>query len=240
MEDKKIFIIIPTYNESENIETLLRAIFSLGIEGLKVIVVDDNSPDGTGKIADRLAGIFPIIVLHRANKQGIGSAYIKGFKLALNCRAGLVMEMDADLSHDPKDIPRLIQASLNGADVVLGSRRVEGGAIIGWDKWRHFYSKGAMAFSRKVLGLKSLDVTSGFRCYKRSILEKIDLDKIKSNGYAFQEEMLYLCEKNGADIEEIPIVFKDRQKGRSKLSGKEIREFFLVMMKLRFAKKNKK
>lgn len=232
----KIFICIPTYNEAENIEKLVKKIFALKIDGLKIIIIDDNSPDKTGKIADELSQDYPIKVIHRKKKLGLGSAYISGFQYALKKNANLTFEMDADFSHNPKDIPRLIQEIKNGYDVVLGSRKIENGEIKNWNLWRHFCSNGAMWFSKFFLKIKTLDVTSGFRCYRVNVLKKINLDKIKSNGYAFQEEMIYLCEKKGFKIKEIPIIFIDRQLGKSKLSYKDIAEFFVKIIALKFRK----
>lgn len=232
----KIFICIPTYNEAENIEKLARKIFALRIDGLKIIIIDDNSLDGTGKIADELARSYPIKVIHRAKKLGLGSAYIAAFQYALKKNADIVMEMDADFSHNPKDIPRLINKIENGYDVVIGSRRIKNGEIKNWNLWRHFCSNGAMLFSKFFLKIKTLDVTSGFRCYRSDVLKKINLSEIKSNGYAFQEEMIYLCEKKGFKIKEIPITFIDRKLGKSKLSYKDIIEFFVKIIRLRFKK----
>ena len=232
----KIFIIIPTYNEKENIERLSKEIFSLHINDLKIVIVDDNSPDGTGKKMKELENLYPIAVIQRPKKMGLGSAYIKGFKYALENGADLIMEMDADFSHSPDEIFNFIKAIEEGYDVVVGSRRIKGGKIIGWNIFRKFSSWGAMTASRLILNLKTYDVTSGFRCYRRKVLENINLDDIKSNGYAFQEEMFFLCEKKGFKIKEIPIIFLDRQRGKSKLSGKEIIEFFITIFRLRFKK----
>ncbi len=229
-----IFICIPTYNESENIKKLIKAIFGLGIENLKVVIIDDNSPDGTGKIAEKLAQRFPIKVIQRPGKLGLGSAYITGFQYALQKGADLILEMDADFSHNPQDIPRFLAEIKKGYDVVLGSRKIKGGEIKNWNWWRYAASDGAMWFSRLVLGLKTRDVTTGFRCYKREVLESIDLQNIKSNGYAFQEEMIFWCEKKNFRIKEIPIIFEDRRYGRSKLSFKDIVEFFVKIIRLRF------
>lgn len=233
----KIFIVIPTYNERENIRALVQKIFSLSIKDLSVIIVDDNSPDGTGQTAKKLAEEYPVFVIHRPQKMGLGSAYIQGFKLALQQQADLIFEMDADFSHQPKQIPQFIQAIQEGFEVVLGSRKIAQGRIIGWPWWRSLISWGAMFVSRLVLGLKVKDVTTGFRCYQRKVLVSLDLDKIKSNGYAFLEEMVYLCQKKGFKIKEIPITFLDRSRGKSKLGWKEIIEFFVVLFKLRFLSK---
>jgi len=231
----KIYIIIHTYNEAENLSNLVKVISKeLENYNYKILIVDDNSPDGTGQVAEELKQNYPVDVLHRDNKLGLGSAYLTGFKIALDNGADLIFEMDADFSHDPRDLPKMIKEIKNGNDVVIGSRRVKGGKIVGWNFWRHFCSKGAMFFSRLVLNIKTKDVTAGFRCYKRKVLESIDLDKIKSNGYAFQEEMIYKIEKMNFKIKEIPVIFTDRQKGKSKLNKKDIWEFFVMIFKLRF------
>ncbi|HPA25342.1 MAG TPA: polyprenol monophosphomannose synthase [bacterium] len=231
-----VYIIIPTYNEKENLANLIPAIAeNLKNFDYKILVVDDNSPDDTGKLAEKLAENFPIEVLHRIGKFGLGSAYIMGFKKALANGADLIFEMDADFSHDPKDLPHLIEA-VSHADLVIGSRKIKNGKIIGWNFLRHFYSNGAMFFARLILGLKTHDVTAGFRCYKREVLEKINLDQIKSNGYAFQEEMLFHVEKNNFKIKEVPVVFQDRKVGQSKLNKKDILEFFKTILRLRLKK----
>ncbi|MCX6781978.1 MAG: polyprenol monophosphomannose synthase [Candidatus Magasanikbacteria bacterium] len=228
----KIAIIIPTYNEIDNIASLTRRIFAQKIENLMIIFVDDNSSDGTGDEIAVYSKQFPVETIKRPGKLGIGSAYIAGFKKALAEQNDLIFEMDADLSHAPEDIPKMIIAADSGADLVIGSRKISGGKIIGWNLRRHLMSNGAMLVARLFLGLKTKDVTSGFRCYKKEVLEKINLDKIKSNGYAFQEEMLFLTEKLGLKVVEVPVSFIDRKYGKSKLSGKDILEFFKVMIKL--------
>ncbi len=230
-----IAIIIPTYNESANIEKLLKKIFALNIADLEVIIVDDNSPDGTQHIVNNLKSSILNLKLHlitRPAKLGLGSAYLEGFKKALSLGADYIFEMDADFSHDPDDIPRMLEAAQN-ADLIIGSRKIAGGKIIGWGWTRKFMSNGAMWLSRLLLGLKVRDVTSGFRCFKRRVLETIPLDEIKSNGYAFQEEMLYRTQKMGFTITEVPVTFIDRQEGKSKLSKKDIIEFFLIILKLK-------
>lgn len=231
----KIILVIPTYNEKENIEKLLRLIFLLGIANLSVIVVDDASPDGTANIVKKLQKKFPIHLIERKGKLGLGSAYITGFHSALEQHATYIFEMDADLSHDPDDISKLIGA-MKHADLAIGSRKIPGGKIIGWSWTRKFMSAGAMWLSKLLLGLKASDVTSGFRCYHRSVLEKIDLSTIRSNGYAFQEELLYRTQKKGFRIIEVPVTFVDRQEGKSKLSKKDIIDFFLTMIRLRFGR----
>lgn len=235
----KIAIVIPTYNEAENIEILVKKIAALNLNDWRIFFVDDNSPDKTGEIIETLSAIFPITLIKRPQKLGLGSAYTAGFKQALLSGAQYIFEMDADLSHDPNDIPKLLQACQNGADLTIGSRKIKGGKIIGWNWQRHFMSNGAMFFSRLVLGLKIHDVTSGFRCYKKNVLESINFDKISSGGYAFQEEMLCLVEKKGFNVKEIPVTFNDRKFGKSKLSHKDIWEFFLIIFRLKFDKNNK-
>jgi len=229
----KPVVVIPTYNESANIEKLLKKIFALNIPNLEVIVVDDNSPDGTADIINQLpVTSYQLHLIKRRGKLGLGSAYLEGFKKALSLGADYIFEMDADFSHDPNDIPRMIEAAQN-ADLAIGSRKIPGGKIVGWNLLRKFMSNGAMWLSRLLLRLKVRDVTSGFRCFKRRVLETIPLDEIKSNGYAFQEEMLYRAQKAGFLITEIPVTFVDRQKGKSKLSKKDIIEFFLIILKLK-------
>ncbi|HAT03219.1 MAG TPA: dolichyl-phosphate beta-D-mannosyltransferase [Candidatus Magasanikbacteria bacterium] len=229
----KTIIVIPTYNEKENIEKLISKIFALEICDLEILIVDDNSPDGTAHIvSNKQTTENKIHLIKRAGKQGLGSAYIEGFKKALDLGADYIFEMDADFSHDPDDITRMLGAGKD-ADLIIGSRKIQGGKVIGWGWTRKFMSNGAMWFSRLLLGLKPRDVTAGFRCFRRSVLESIELETIKSNGYAFQEELLYRTQKAGFTISEIPVTFVDRQEGKSKLSKKDIAEFFIVMLKLR-------
>ncbi len=231
----KTCIIIPTYNEKENITELIGTIFNLKILELTIIVVDDNSPDGTADIVEKLSNKYPVVLIKRNRKMGIGSAYITGFKKAISLSAEYIFEMDADFSHKPQDVPRMLEA-IQSADLVIGSRKIKHGHIEGWNLRRKFMSNGAMWFSRLFLGLKTKDVTAGFRVFRRKVLTEIDLDKVKSNGYAFQEEMLYRTEKKGFRIKEVPVTFADRTRGSSKLSKKDIIEFFLIMLKLRFTK----
>ena len=232
----KTIVVIPTYNESENIEKLINEIFALNIDGLKILVVDDSSPDHTSQIVTNLQSSFTNLhLISRPNKLGLGSAYLAGFRKALELGADYIFEMDADFSHDPKDIPRLLEAIKN-CDLVIGSRKITGGKIIGWNWVRKFNSTGAMWFSRLILGLKVKDVTAGFRCFRSKVLKTIDLAKIHSNGYAFQEELLYRTQKLDFTISEIPVIFIDRQKGKSKLSKKDILEFFVTMIKLKLTK----
>lgn len=230
----KTVIVIPTYNEKENLTALVPAIFELSVPDLEVVIIDDNSPDQTAKVAEQLSNSYPLHLVKRRGKLGIGSAYIAGFKKALALQAEYITTMDADWSHNPKDIPRMLEA-LNEADLVIGSRKITHGQIIGWSWQRKFMSDGAMWFARTVLQLKTHDVTAGFRAYRRKVINAIDLDKIKSNGYAFQEEIVWRTEKLNFKIKEMPVVFTDRSQGKSKLSKKDIVEFFVVMLKLRFA-----
>jgi dolichol-phosphate mannosyltransferase len=231
----KPIIVIPTYNERTNIQRLIPALFALHIPNLEVIVVDDNSPDETAQEVEKMREQFPIYCIRRLRKLGLGTAYIAGFKKALALGADILFEMDADFSHDPADIPHLISA-IHSADMSIGSRRVAGGKIIGWGWRRHATSACAMWISRMLLNLKTHDVTAGFRCFRRHVLEAIELDTIKSNGYAFQEELLFRVEKKGFRVVEVPVTFTDRTVGNSKLSIIDIWEFFRVMVRLK--KKN--
>ena len=234
----KTFVIIPTYNERANIVDLISEIFAQPISDLHIIVVDDNSPDKTAEAVAQIQTTYPgkLYLINRYHKLGLGSAYIAGFKKAMSLNADLLIEMDADFSHDPKDLPRLAEACTEGFDLAIGSRKIAGGKVVGWSLKRKLMSNGAALFSRILLGLKTKDVTAGYRCFKRQVLEKINLDTIKSNGYAFQEELLYRTEKLGFTIKEIPVIFKDREVGQSKLGKKEIKEFFVIIFKLRFLK----
>jgi len=228
----KTAIVLPTYNEAENLPQLAAAIFNLNIPDLSIIIVDDHSPDGTGQIADALSKKYPIFVIHRPGKLGLGSAYRTGFDHCLDNGAAYILEMDADFSHQPKDIMRLITAVKDGADLALGSRKVPGGQIVGWNWQRKFYSNGAMFFARLLLGLKTKDITAGFRCFRASALRKIAFHSVQSNGYAFQIEMIYRLEKSGLKIVEVPVTFPDRHLGRSKLGRQDVLEFFKVIFKL--------
>lgn len=231
----KTVIIIPTYNEKQNIARLIPIIFNTVKENLEIIVVDDNSPDNTSQIVIDWQTIYSdsIHLIKREKKLGLGSAYITGFKKALEIGADLIMEMDADFSHDPEDIPRLINACKEGADLSIGSRKIPDGKIEDWGWYRKLLSNGAMFLARLILKLKTHDVTSGFRCYKRNVLENIGIEKITSNGYAFQEELVYRTEKAGFIIKEIPVTFVDRKIGKSKLSFKDILEFFITIVRLK-------
>jgi dolichol-phosphate mannosyltransferase len=209
-------VCLPTYNERENIERMLRALEPLGV---RVLVIDDNSPDGTGEIADRLAAELEFVsVLHRARKEGLGPAYLAGFRRALDDGAELVLEMDCDFSHDPSDVPRLIDACVSGADLALGSRYVPGGGTENWGLLRRIVSWGGSFYARTLLGARIRDLTGGFKCYRRHVLEAIDLDAIHSKGYAFQIEGTYRTLRKGFRVVEVPILFVDRTHGQSKMS----------------------
>jgi dolichol-phosphate mannosyltransferase len=192
---------------------------ALGDKGVDVLVVDDNSPDGTGEIADRLAAELDYVsVLHRRQKEGIGRAYIAAFEQLLHGDSELILEMDCDFSHDPKDVPRLIAACEGGADLALGSRYVAGGGTRNWGLIRRIISWGGSFYARTILGVRVRDLTGGFKCFRRHVLESLDLDGIESKGYAFQIEMTYRAIKKGFHVQEVPIVFVDRTEGQSKMS----------------------
>jgi len=216
------WLILPTYNEAENIGPIVRAARAQLRDGDRILVVDDNSPDGTGAIADELAREVPgVEVLHRPAKQGLGRAYLAGFAHALDSGAELVLEMDADFSHDPADLPRLIDAAENaGADLVLGSRYVEGGSVTDWGLLRRLVSRGGSWYARRVLGVTVRDLTGGFKCFRRSVLEALDLDAVHADGYGFQIELTYRTIKAGFRVVELPIVFRDRRVGESKMNAR--------------------
>ena len=226
-------VCLPTYNERANIEPMLRALAPLGVN---VLVIDDNSPDGTGEIADRLAGELDFVsVFHRQRKEGLGPAYIAGFRRALAEGADYVLEFDCDFSHDPKDVPRLIAACENGADLALGSRYVPGGGTRNWGLGRRFVSIGGSWYARTLLGVSVRDLTGGFKCYRRQVLERIDLDAVRSLGYAFQIETTYRTIRAGFSVVEVPIVFSDRTEGTSKMSRAIVLEAVSRVPALRLA-----
>lgn len=236
MNNPKTTIIIPTYNEAKNISRLITAISEQKIPNLNIIIIDDNSPDGTAKIVEGIQANSPthtITLISRPQKQGLGSAYILGFNKALENKSSLIFEMDADFSHDPQMIPKLIKTAQT-ADVIIGSRRITGGNVTGWNMRRNIQSRAAAFIARAALKLKTKDVTSGFRCYRKSVLKKIPLKNITSQGYAFQVEILWWCEKLGFSVKEIPITFIDRTHGRSKLSSLEMLKFFTTLLRLSF------
>lgn len=210
-------IIIPTYNEKENIEGIVQDILNLEC-GVSILIVDDNSPDGTGEIADRLSEKVPEVhVRHRPGKQGLGSAYRFGFTEALDMGATCIFEMDADYSHDPRYIPQFLSA-IGDHDVVIGSRYVEGGGIENWGLARELISRGGNFYARLCTGLKLNDATSGYRCYRSEVLKAIDIPRVNASGYGFQVELAYVCITMGFDVFELPIVFTDRRVGESKMS----------------------
>jgi dolichol-phosphate mannosyltransferase len=213
-------VCLPTYDERENLERMVRALGeALDISRDLVLVIDDNSPDGTGEIADRLAQELPWVdVLHRPGKQGLGPAYIAGFRTALAQGAELVLEVDCDFSHDPDDVPRLIAACEDGADLALGSRYVPGGGTVNWGIARRVISAGGSLYARMLLGVGVRDLTGGFKCFRRRVLETVDLDAIAARGYAFQIETTYRALRAGFTVVEVPITFVDRAVGGSKMS----------------------
>jgi dolichol-phosphate mannosyltransferase len=215
------WLILPTYNEAENVGPMVRAARAQLRDGDHILVVDDNSPDGTGAIADQLAEtIDGVDVLHRPGKQGLGRAYLAGFAHALAAGADLVLEMDCDFSHDPGDLPRLIAAAEDGADLVLGSRYVAGGSVTDWGLLRKLLSRGGSWYARVVLNVKVRDLTGGFKCFRRSVLEALDLNAVHADGYGFQIELTYRTIKAGFHVVEIPIVFRDRRVGESKMNAR--------------------
>jgi dolichol-phosphate mannosyltransferase len=218
------WLVLPTYNEAQNLETVVVAarevLAAAAPEGFRILIVDDNSPDGTGAIADRLAAahVGEVEVLHRPGREGLGPAYLAGFSHALTGGAGYVCEMDADLSHDPTDLARLLEAARGGAGLALGSRYVEGGGIADWGRLRRAVSRGGSWYARRVLGVSVRDLTGGFKCFRAEVLEAIDLRTVRSHGYAFQVELTYRTVCAGFEVVEVPIVFRDRRLGESKMS----------------------
>jgi dolichol-phosphate mannosyltransferase len=229
-------IVVPTYNERENLPSLTQRLLSLPVP-VDLLVVDDNSPDGTGKIADELAAKYPNIhVLHRSEKNGLGRAYIAGFKWALEQGYEFIFEMDGDFSHNPDDIPRFIEAAQN-ADLVLGSRYVNGIRIINWPLRRLMLSKSAANYVAIITGMPFTDPTGGYKCFRRRALEAVDLDSVRSNGYSFQIEMTHKIWRQGLRVVEVPIIFTDRFLGKSKMTGNIIREALLMVWTLLFQNK---
>jgi dolichol-phosphate mannosyltransferase len=233
------WLVLPTYEEAANIERLIgEAVAKLPADA-QILVVDDNSPDGTGQIVERLAAEDGRIhVLHRAVKEGLGPAYIAGFKAALGGGAGLVIEMDSDFSHEPAYLPRLLEAA-ERADIVIGSRYVPGGGVGDWGALRRAISRGGSTYARFVLGLQVRDLTGGFKCFRREVLEAIDLNAIQARGYAFQVEMTYRAIERGFEVVEVPIVFRDRRAGSSKMSGSIVLEAIWRVPRLRFGPRTK-
>jgi dolichol-phosphate mannosyltransferase len=231
------WLILPTYNEAENLERIVRAALPRLAEAgpdHRVLVVDDGSPDGTGEIADRLAAELPAVeVLHRTTKEGLGRAYLAGFEHALSRGAALVMEMDADFSHDPADLPRLIRAAAD-ADLVLGSRYVRGGGVENWGLFRRALSRGGSLYARVLLGVPVHDLTGGFKCFRRETLVGIDYLNTHADGYGFQIELTYRACRKGYRVKEIPIVFRDREAGTSKMTARIAMEAIWKVPALRF------
>lgn len=230
----KTLVILPTYNESENLPRFIPEVFTYVPESADILVIDDNSPDGTGKMADEMAKSNPrISVLHRAGKMGLGSAYLTGFQYALKQNYEAIVQMDSDFSHSPKAIPSLIKA-LDDSDFVIGSRYLAGGGIQGWPLHRLWLSKFANFYSHTILNIGIYDLTGGFRCFRRKVIESIDLKSILSEGYAFQIEFNYKVFSKRFRIKEVPITFADRTRGKSKLSFGVIWEAIFIVWKLRF------
>jgi len=233
------WLILPTYNEAENVEAMVAAaggvLAGAAPEGYRVLIVDDGSPDGTGRLADAMAAEHEWVqVLHRTDKNGIGPAYLAGFRHALDQGAGYVMEMDCDFSHDPADLARLLEAVRGGADLALGSRYVAGGGVREWGLLRRFISEGGSMYARVVLGLKVRDLTGGFKCFRREVLDGMQFDSVRSQGYAFQVELTYRAVQAGFKVVEVPIIFRDRQHGQSKMSWRIAAEAIWLVPGLRF------
>jgi len=232
----RTLLIVPTYNEVENVARVA-AEFLAPVKGSELLFVDDASPDGTGALIDRICAEDPRVhVLHRAGKLGLGTAYLDGFRWALGRDYRLVVEMDADFSHDPRHLPELVAAIDAGADLAVGSRYVDGGGTRNWGLGRRLISRAGGRYARTVLGVDVRDMTAGFVCYRREALERIDLDAITSNGYSFQIEMKYRAHRAGLRIVEVPIVFEDRRVGQSKMSRAIVAEALWMVWKLRLGR----
>jgi dolichol-phosphate mannosyltransferase len=232
----RAMVCLPTYNERDNLEPMVRALGEqLDPSRDRVLVIDDSSPDGTGKLADELAGELPWVeVLHRPNKEGLGPAYLAGFRHALAGGAELVVEIDCDFSHDPADVPRLIASCEEGTDVTLGSRWVAGGGTVNWGPGRKLISRGGSLYARTILGVGIRDLTGGFKCFRREVLEAIELDAIAAKGYGFQIETTYRVLRKGFSVTEIPITFVDRRVGESKMGGSIVVEAMFQVPVLRY------
>ena len=242
MGEPKIMVVIPTYNEADNLATIVGELLALDLPGLEILIVDDDSPDGTGEIADSLVERHPdqVHVMHRSGVRGLGTAYISGFQYALNQGASLIVQMDADFSHSPGYIPEMASAT-EEYDVVIGSRYVSGGGTDDrWSWWRIFLSWWANLYARFILGVVVKDATAGFKCWRRETLEGIGLDRVRSNGYVFQVEMAYLTEKLGYRYRELPIYFEDRRIGQSKMTAPVKAEAALRTWQLRWRHRNVK
>jgi len=233
------WLVLPTYNEAENIEPFVTAVREKLPASAQILIVDDSSPDGTGDRAEGLAERHgSVSVLHRRRKEGIGPAYIAGFQRALAGGAGLILEMDSDFSHDPAYLPRLLEASQR-ADLVIGSRYVAGGGVSDWGPLRRMISRGGSAYARLLLGVEVRDLTGGFKCFRREVLEAIDLDSIQARGYAFQVEMTYRAIRQGFRVAEVPIVFRDRRVGSSKMDRSILAEAVWQVPRMRFGYKSR-
>lgn len=227
-------IIIPTHNECENLPPLVESVLAV-LEDAELLVVDDASADGTGRVADQIAAHEPRLhVMHRPRKLGLGTAYLAGFAWGLERGFDYLFEMDGDLSHDPKYLPSFLDALEAGADVVIGSRNIEGGGVRGWGPIRHMVSRGGSLYSRSILGLEVKDLTSGFKAFRREVLEAIPLDEVVSEGYSFQIELSYRALLKGFVVKEVPIVFVDRRAGQSKMSREIFVEAIVMVPKLRW------
>lgn len=226
-------VCIPTYNERDNLEPIAQAVLAAD-RRVDILVVDDNSPDGTGRLADELAAREPRLrVLHRPQKQGLGRAYLHAFQWALAEGYTYVLEMDADFSHDPRYLPAMLDAAESGVDLVLGSRYVQGGGTVNWGLGRQVLSRGGSLYARTILGVKVRDLTGGFKCFHRRVLESLDLQAVQSTGYAFQIELTYRALRRGFTVRELPIVFEDRRVGQSKMSRRIFMEALTMVWKLR-------
>jgi dolichol-phosphate mannosyltransferase len=229
-------VIIPTYNERDNVSAIAPQVLAASPD-IHVLFVDDNSPDGTGALVDEMAAREPRVhVLHRAGKLGLGTAYVEGFRWGLARDYQLLLEMDADFSHDPRYLPGMLERARAGADMVIGSRYVAGGGTVNWGIGRQIISRGGGFYARTVLGVPVRDLTAGFICYRRRVLESIDLGSVRSSGYGFQIEMKYRVLKAGFRVEEMPIVFEDRRVGQSKMSKKIFLEALTMVWRLRFGR----
>ena len=231
---QRALVCLPTYDERENLVPILEAILA-NLPGADVLVIDDNSPDGTGRLADEFAAREPRVkVLHRPGKQGLGKAYLAGFAWALERDYGYVIEMDADFSHDPKRLPALLAGAQEG-DLALGSRYVPGGGTVGWGLLRRIISQGGSLYARLILGISVRDLTGGFKCFRRGVLEAIDLPTVECTGYAFQIELTYRAIRRGFRVQEVPIVFEDRRVGQSKMSSRIVVEALKKVWSIRFS-----
>ncbi|OHA05802.1 MAG: hypothetical protein A3I44_01865 [Candidatus Sungbacteria bacterium RIFCSPLOWO2_02_FULL_51_17] len=232
---QKTVIVIPTYNERDNLRPLIEGVFSLGLPNIQVVVVDDNSPDGTRALAEELAKTYPLLIIHRKVKTGIGAAYVEAFQTILNDpqKPDYIIQMDADLSHDPRTIPAML-AHAEKYDVVLGSRYITGGAIVNWDLTRRLISRFGNFYARTVLWLPYRDLTGGFKCFRREVLEHIDLASVSSVGYCFQIETTLKAHRKNYRITEIPISFTERRVGASKFKASIMLESFMKVFFMRF------